>query len=297
MGQRMMIAITAAIVSVAIAAAQTPRAQPAAPAASAAKVELSIEPSRSAAVKTPATLSDAAVANDYASFDILVRKAKANHEDLGAFADLYDVWSFSQSNATGAYYGGALHDRLAARYPDYARFIVEYRITDNRGQAFYPSAATRSFLLQQAIDGNDPIVASTAHATPPVSLQRIAAPARSATHSASSREDPAATAATPIEPRESVPNDALASDMSKVTPEERATAATHAKPLEAQMIDTAGTTRGIFLVILGLIGIGVLTMTMQASSSDIHVADEEEWPTAAVKIAANPEVHPTQSHG
>lgn len=296
MGQRMMIAIFAAIVGSGIAAAQSPGSQPAANsrAGSTREIVLSSEPSRATGSTTPATLREAAAANDYAAFDALVRKAKANGENLGAFEDLYEIWSYSQSSPTGAYYGARLHDRLAARYPDYGKFIVEFTITDSHHQPFYPSAETRRFLLQQAIEGNDPIVAGTAHTTPAGVAVAAAAPV--AKRASVSSDTARATATSPIEPPETLPADALASDMSKVTPQQRTTSL-QPKAIEAEMVDTAGTTRGIFLVILGLVGIGVLTMTVQASSSEGHVADDEDRPQTPVAIATAHDVHPTESHG
>jgi hypothetical protein len=291
-GQRVLIAILAAILGSVIAAAQTTSMQSAAPAtprikaAAAPAVDVSAEPRQTAAINAPATLREAAEKGDYAAFDGLVRKAKANGEALGAFADLHEVWSFSQANATGAYYGAEIHDRLTARYPAYAGFIEEYRITDRRGQAFFPSAETRAFLLQQAIEGNDPLVASLSASSRTTSTKTIAAP-----HEIATTAKTAAAAPKPIEPVESLPKDALASDMTKVTPQPQR------KIAEAELVvDTASSTRGIFLIILGLIGIGVLTMTMQASGSDVHVADDEPHTDAPVPMAAH-DAHPTESHG
>jgi hypothetical protein len=69
------------------------------------------------------------------------------------------------------------------------------------------------------------------------------------------------------------------------------------KVAETEMaIDTPATTRGIFLIILGLVGIGVLTMTMQASGSDVHVSDDEPRTDTPVSMAAR-DAHVTESHG
>ena len=271
MGQRVTIAILAAVLVSVSADAQTASGQSAVPViprittGSASTVDVSAEPHQTAAIKRPATLRQAAEANDFGAFDGLVRKAKANGEALGAFADLHDVWSFSQANATGAYYAAEIHDRLAARYPDYAGFIEEYRITDRRGQAFFPSAETRAFLLQQAIEGNDPLVAPASSRT---TSTKIAAPHEIASAPVVSIK--------PSEPAESLPKDALASDMSKVVTPQLPKPLLPRRVAEIETpIDTPATTRGIFLIILGLVGIGVLTMTMQASISDVHVSDDE----------------------
>ncbi len=300
MGQSATIAFLAVIVSSSIATAQTTAVKPNVPAATrttAAKavvVDVPTEPAHASAVKMPATLREAAEAGDFASFDNLVRKARANGEALGAFADLYEVWSFAQSNATGAYYGAAMHDRLAARYPDYTKFIDDYRITDRRGVAFYPSAETRSFLLQQAIEGNDPLVAAAPAARQPSVTSALSSPATS--HDSSSKVTLRTVAPGAIEPAELLPADALASDMSKVTPPPQARIRAQPKVAEAEMADSGTTTRGIFLIILGLIGIGVLTMTMQASSSDVHVADDETHVERPVPIAAaHGDAHPSGS--
>ncbi len=300
MGQSATIAFLAVIVSSSIATAQTTAVKPNVPAATRTTAATALvgdvpaEPVHTPAVRAPGTLREAAEADDFASFDRLVRKARANGEALGAFADLYEVWSFAQSNATGAYFGAAMHDRLAARYPDYTKFIDDYRITDSRGVAFYPSAETRSFLLQQAIEGNDPVVAAA-----PVGGQAAITTAPSsaaAPHAPSSKVTARTAAPGAVEPAEPLPADAQASDMSKVTRQPQPQIEAQPKLAEAEMVDSGATTRGIFLIILGLIGIGVLTMTMQASGSDVHVADDETHVERPVTIAAAPgDAHPSGS--
>ena len=68
-------------------------------------------------------------------------------------ADLETVWKFSASDPSGSYYGdeslAGFHDRLSADYSDYARFIEEFRVTDQTGRTFYPTAETRAFLARQ----------------------------------------------------------------------------------------------------------------------------------------------------
>ncbi len=298
MGQSGMIAFVTAIAASAIAAAQPAPVKAAAPAttqitaAATTPVDIPAEPSRIAVARTPATLRDAAEANDYAAFDRLIRKARVNGETLGAFADLYDVWSFAQSNPTGAYYGAGIHDRLVARYPGYAKFIEDYRITDRRGASFYPNTETRAFLLEQAIEGNDPQIAAVREATPRAASTK-AVSSIAASHQTAPASKPVSVAAVPapIGPAESLASDVLASDMRKVTPQVQRKAA------EPEMVDTSATTRGIFLIIFGLIGIGVLTMTMQASGSDVHVADDEVQGEHPVTITASHDGHPRESQG
>ena len=68
-------------------------------------------------------------------------------------ADLETIWSYATSQSFGSFYDdeslAGFHDHLSADYPGYARFIDQYRVIDATGRILYPTAETRSFLLQK----------------------------------------------------------------------------------------------------------------------------------------------------
>lgn len=103
-------------------------------------VALAIEP-EIAAFETP-TLESAARANDFATFDALYRA-----EPDPAFRALHELWSYSMTERTGAFYGAEMYERLSREHPGYAEFIEEHRIVDGKGEVFYPASETRAFLL------------------------------------------------------------------------------------------------------------------------------------------------------
>src|SRR6185436_2448963 len=48
--------------------------------------------------------------------------------------------------------------RLARAYPGFAEYISEFVLVDRKGNAFYPTAETRTFLLERALRGDVPRV-------------------------------------------------------------------------------------------------------------------------------------------
>lgn len=68
-------------------------------------------------------------------------------------ADLETVWSYASSQSSGSFYDdeslAGVHDHLSADYAGYAGFIDQYRVIDRSGRILYPTAETRSFLLQR----------------------------------------------------------------------------------------------------------------------------------------------------
>lgn len=319
-GPRLWITIVAAALALgAPASAQTRAKSPAPKAAPAAKraVDLPVEPETTERRTTPATLRAAAESNDYASFEAIYRKAAKRGEQLGAFADLYEVWKYAESEAAGSFFGAEMYSKLSARYPDYPKFIREYQVVDRIGQVFYPTRETRTFLLAQAVADVDPIVAPAAKGTKaptvptkaavhPAAGLTSAAPAKPAvasekesvpeqkpvaklatapgipapTEAVVSAEKSAAPIASPtstsvyappvVEPPPSA--DALKNDMSQSS---TATAEPKKDFAAAEMM-TGERARGILLIIIGLVGIGFLTLTMQASSSEAHTDEEAD---------------------
>jgi hypothetical protein len=66
--------------------------------------------------------------------------------------DMSRLWHFELSDSNGLYYDDErlpfYYDRLASEYPEYPRFIEEYRVVDTSGLPQYPSRETRAFLLR-----------------------------------------------------------------------------------------------------------------------------------------------------
>jgi hypothetical protein len=253
----------------------------------------------------PATLAQAVAANDYVAFERLYAQAVSRGEDLSAYRDIHELWSYAQSDRIGAFYTDELHDRLARRYPQYRSYIEEYRVLDSRGRAYYPTAETRSFLLQQALAEVKPLHSvqtqvATRNSAPvtrrhrrfqlssrstqgarsiPVNPPAVVPPAVTvqATPPAVSTPAPIVTAAAPAvapapkpaavlasamtSPSAAAVADAMKADMQKVAPQPPVSAATPA-PSNAQA-ESPAPARGLFLIILGLLGIGILTIILR----------------------------------
>lgn len=243
---------------------QSPAAAPTSTRSSQRAIDLSVEPIIASSRPAPATLREAAETNDYAAFESLYQRALRNREPLGAFADLHDIWTLAQTDATGSFFGADVYARVVSHYPDFATYIRDYRITDRNGQPLYPNREARTFLLAQAINDVDPIVPITRG-------RKIAAQSRQA----STRIEAAPA------------RDSLAPDVSN------AVAAPREKPVVTENVMISDHARGIFLIILGLVGIGVLTMTLRTSSMDVHVDDDppEESPIAATRDTPRVESH------
>jgi len=130
------------------------------PKATLPSVVTAVEPSHETA---SVTLADAARQNDFTAFEALYT-AHPNP----AFADLHALWTYSQTERVGAFYGEELHTRLARRYPAFAAYIDEYKIVDSHGTAFWPTAETRTFLVDRALKSDVPTaspirIATTTH--------------------------------------------------------------------------------------------------------------------------------------
>jgi len=251
----------------------------------------------------PATLAQAVAANDYAAFERLYAQAADRGDDLSAYRDIHELWSYAQSDRIGAFYSDETHDRLARRYPQYRSYIEDYRVIDSRGRAYYPTAETRSFLLQQALAevrplrGTETRVASRSISSPVARRHRrmqlssastkAARPAPTHVQSVVAQATPPVIAAPPVRiaatiapvtkpkpvavlasamtsPSAGAVVDALKADMQKVAQQPPVATATPApaSPQAAQSAPPAPA-RGLFLIILGLIGIGIMTIILR----------------------------------
>ncbi len=245
-------------------------------------VDLPAEPALTPA-PAPATLRDAARANDYDAFESLYQRAMQNREPLGAFADLHEVWTHALNDPAGSFFGADVHSKLCSRYPDFAAFIRDYRVRDRNGQPLYPSRETRAFLLAQAIADVDPIVASSrpqAKRVESASNAPSSPGSRQAQPSTTDRVEktPASQPAGTIRPGTTVEARAAPAASPAALAEARSnTAAPAPRPQQVAQaaVIASDHARGIFLIILVLVAIGVLTMTMQTSSGEIHAIDED----------------------
>ncbi|HYS53682.1 MAG TPA: hypothetical protein VER58_07965 [Thermoanaerobaculia bacterium] len=108
-------------------------------------------------------LVDAARVNDLHRFDAAIERAETFIDTMpvgtrrNAFRrailtarDIARVWHFAEADPNGIYYDDErlpfYYEHLAADYPDYAKFIAEYRLIDRTGLPQYPTRETRSFL-------------------------------------------------------------------------------------------------------------------------------------------------------
>jgi hypothetical protein len=110
-------------------------------------------------------LRDTNDTNDFRRFEaaLAVAKSIADVMPLGAqrnalrrtilvYEDVDAIWSFAVRDRYGAYFNDdslpGMRDRLNADYPGYDDFIAEYLVADRKGNALYPTAETRTFLLK-----------------------------------------------------------------------------------------------------------------------------------------------------
>lgn len=78
------------------------------------------------------------------------RRSILIYEDIGT------VLSYAMRDRYGAYFNDdslpGMHDRLIADYPGYDDYITEFRVADAKGNVLYPTAETRTFLVEQLTD-------------------------------------------------------------------------------------------------------------------------------------------------
>lgn len=111
-------------------------------------------------------LRQAVLADDLARFDAALERAHAHIESMPLGPqrnalrrcilisdDIAKVWHFALSDEHGLYYDDErlpfFYDHLAADYPDYPKFIHDYRVLDRTGLPLYATRETRDFLLKR----------------------------------------------------------------------------------------------------------------------------------------------------
>jgi hypothetical protein len=264
-------------------------------------IVLAVEPIRD--YRNP-TLIEAARHNDYVTFDALYTAAKKRGEDVSQFATLHDLWTYSVTDPIGAFYGRDLYERLNRAYPGYAAYIADYRIVDNRGNAFYPTSETRAFLLDRVIEGRTPrvVIASKSprveqastpaprrRSTPAVARARATVPAPAVVKPPAVRQESAPTTApvsipvpAPVSTASAPVSEATHSSASTPTPVATKPVLTEAAPRPAEAapapavaapvaaVPAAATQperpmggRGLLLLFIGLIGIGLLAVILR----------------------------------
>ncbi len=252
------------------------------------QVDLPAEPVR-VSMSTSSTLADAIRHNDFAAFDSMYLAAVRRGEMVHEFADLHRLWTWAMSDPTGAFYGVEKRAEFARAYPGYANFIDQFRIIDSNGNAFYPTAETRAFLLQQAeigviarvepapVPSVKPVIRETRE---PVQIAQVAPIATPDVAPALKPVSPSPVAGTsqPVSPqvttaitdrRELV---RVTGGATSEAARKRHAAITQRFVEEVQTRtvsspDRSGLGRGIFLMIVGLLGIGMVTMMLQAPST------------------------------
>ncbi|HEX6178051.1 MAG TPA: hypothetical protein VF057_06805 [Thermoanaerobaculia bacterium] len=233
-------------------------------------VDLRVEPER---MERSITLFDAAVANDFSTFDSVYREAPQ-----AEYAELHRLWTWSMNDPIGAFYGAETYRRLSGLYPAYRNYIEQYRIVDSYGTVLYPTAETRRFLLRQAVYGmvgrTDIATATPAPAPAPASAPKkvaqatvvetpkpIAVVAEKAPVVVEHAPAPATVSVVetvPVAPRPQI-RVAPAPAVAAVAAEESVRGA-----VRRNEADRGALSRSIFLIIAGLLGIGMMTVMLQA---------------------------------
>ncbi len=305
------------------------------------------------------TLTEAARANDFISFDALYQDARQRGESVAAFETLHELWVYAVTSPIGAFYGTDMYEKLARAYPGYAQFIEDYSIVDSNGNVFYPTAETREFVLARAMEGRSPRVllagdvllpprpapvavpdasddrvvdapvvatrqraagqgarrstgtaASATRATAPV-VRRSSSVAKTAPVVADVAPAPVATKSVPAPAPVVVPEVAAAPVVADAAPvvEDVPQPAVAAEPVPARtaVVETvpqpvaaaegSGTSRGILLIVIGLLGIGLLAVMFRAPKETAPTPIvrqpaakiDEEKPVATVEPLKRPE--------
>jgi hypothetical protein len=252
---------------------------------SAPAIALAVEPVQE--FQAP-TLLGAAKSNDYLSFDALYTAAKTRGEDVSQYATLHELWTYSVTDPIGAFYGRDLYARLARAFPGYATYIDDFAIVDSRGNTFYPSSETRAFLIDRIVEGRStPQVQIAEHQPiPPRPPKSVVAEAKP--EPAQAKPEPVAVSVAPpvvITPESvqqqpapapvTVPAPAPAEQVAQLPATQPAQPAQPTRPL-------AG--RGILLVIVGLIGIGLLAVILRTPREEQPVRIIKPEPPVASNV-------------
>jgi hypothetical protein len=257
------------------------------------------------------TLAEAARANDYPTFDALYREAGRP----AAYRALHELWTYAMTDPLGAFYGPEMHAQYSQAYRGYADYIDEHRIVDSRGNVFYPTSETRAFLLLQAAQGtpttapavvaqarprlikasNEPAKPSRrstapAPASAPASApaKRVAPPAPVVVAEQTPVPLPPPVVATPV-----VAAPVVAAQQPVVAVQQPAAQVSAAVPqltpsapapvVTASVVPAAEPTpqqssvgRGLLLVIIGLIGVGLLALIVRTPREIPEVAPRHD---------------------
>jgi hypothetical protein len=271
-------------------------------------VEPMMVPPVAAAAPTGVSLAAAAEANDYAAF--AAAYAAARGDSAAAYADLRSLWAYQLENPVGAWYGADMYDRLARAYPRYASYIADFAIVDSRGQTFYPSTETRHFLLEELRNGSAPRRALASPNETRIETANVAsAPARrhrttSAPSAPSARSSRKRFTKAAIEPKSSpvaparvvasltqnmrpssarmaatapvaATGSATVSARSTTAPRPRVVAASllgQPRPVQVNGAAAQPTARGLMLLVLGVAGVGFLTLLKRLGGEESAAA-------------------------
>lgn len=224
-------------------------------------LDLAVEP---ITVPVEPNISRAALGNDFLTFDTLYKTADERGENVARWRELHRFWTWSMADPVGGFYSQETHDRFARAYPGYAKFIEDYRIVDSNGIAFYPSAETRRFLLGNV--GEQPQSVRTVPAAVVVEnrTQPRSVPV----------EDRRPRLSTPAEPKPVHQSRQAGAPVLHIAPAAvpapvrvvAAPAPVTTQP--ARPVTHPGVGRGILLIIVGLIGIGVVTVMLHAPGDE-----------------------------
>ena len=201
------------------------------------------------AASATAAMREALATNDAPRFEAAYKRARELGANVAAYDDIEKVWSFANSDPNGAFYDSEMHDRLAAKYPAYARTIEQYRLVDARGQVWYPTSETRAFLGKQLSGGEGP--------TSPVVKARKAPPAEpKRRHAVLQKAELRRDVAAPAGVDAGAPShDVLANDIRNA-----------AKPPVAHVVEPVkadvggGGAGAILFVVLAMLAAGVVTL-------------------------------------
>ena len=230
------------------------------------------------------TLLEAAKRNDFVSFDALYTTARSRGDDVSQFATLHELWTWSVSDPIGAFYGRDLYEKLSRAYPGYAAYIADFRIVDDRGNVFYPTSETRAFLLDRVNERRAPRVqiARVVSASTPTSK-----PKPEVGQEAHTTPAPAPVVAPPV---------VIAAQPAPVVQQQPAPQPTQQlqQPSATQKPTQQPTSnRGILLLIIGLIGIGLLAVILRTPREEpIKIVQTPQPPANVEPLRKTPAPNP-----
>lgn len=260
-------------------------------------VFLAVEPIRDSPSAAQTTLAEAARANDYATFHALYERSRD-----ARFATLDDLWTYSMNDPLGAFYGDDMHDRIARAYPGFAKYIEEFRIIDANGNVFYPSSETRAFLLAHAGTGEVAPRVLVARA-PKHRTTATTKTARPRFSKAENRVAPAKQQIARVDAKPVAPAKPIVQPKPIVQAKPPVVAASIVAPLpvvkSAKRDTNAAASRGILLLIVGLLGIGLLALILRTPREEEQQQPEPETKSNVEPIRRPVDGKPraTGSHG